>query len=173
MPSLRGVEKRLTKDKDKSSVYSAEMSKLELAGSVRKLTLEEVAQSEESWFIPHHLVEYNGKNRLVFNCSYQFQGRNLNESLLPGPTLGPSLLGVLLRFHEHAITISGDIKAMFHQVCLLPEDKPILRFVWLDLCRDVPPVVYEWQLHTHSSGTSTITAQKEKMSGCQLTGVSM
>ncbi|KAJ8389799.1 hypothetical protein AAFF_G00115050 [Aldrovandia affinis] len=29
---------------------------------------------------------------------WQFQGLNLNESLLPGPTLGASLLGVLLRF---------------------------------------------------------------------------
>lgn len=75
MPSLHGVEKRLTKDEDKASAYSAEMSKLALAGSVCKLTLEEAAQSEESWFIPHHLVEHNGKNCLVFNCSYQFQGR--------------------------------------------------------------------------------------------------
>lgn len=146
MPSLRGTEKRLAKDEDKASAYITEISKLELAGSVRKLTEEEVAQSEESWFIPHHLVHHNGKNRLVFNCSYQFQGRNLNESLLPGPTLGPSLLGVLLRFREHAIAISGDIKAMFHQVCLLPEDKSLLRFVWRNLCRDVPPVVYEWQV---------------------------
>ena len=40
--------------------------------------------------------------------SYQFQGQNLNKSLLPGPTLGASLLGVLLRFREHAVVISGD-----------------------------------------------------------------
>ncbi len=119
------------------------MSKLELAGSVRKLTSEEAAQSEESRFFPHHLVEHNGNNHVVFNCSYQFQGRNLNKSLLPGPTFGPSLLGVLLRFRKHAIAISGDIKAMFLQVCILPEDKPL---VWQNLCRDVPPVVYEWQV---------------------------
>lgn len=35
---------------------------------------------------------------------------------------------------------------MFHQVCLLPEDKSLLRFVWRNLCHDVPPVVYEWQV---------------------------
>lgn len=122
------------------------MSKLELAGSVRKLT-KEVAQSEESWFIPHHLVQHNGKNRLVFSCSYQFKGCNLNEYLLPGPTLGPSLLGVLLRLHEHAITIIRYLKAMgFHQVCLLPEDKLLPWFVLRNLCCDVPPVVYEWQV---------------------------
>ncbi len=48
MPSLRGIEKRLAKDKYKASAYSAEMSKLELAGSVRKLTSEEAAQSKDS-----------------------------------------------------------------------------------------------------------------------------
>ncbi len=131
MPSLCGIEKRFAEDEDKASAYAAEMSKLELAGSVRKLTPEEAAQSEETSFIPNHLVEHNGKNRIVFNCSYQFQGRNLNKSLFPGPTLGPSLPGVLLRFREHAIAISGDIKAMFHQVCLLPEDKPLLPGVLL------------------------------------------
>ncbi len=94
MPSLCGIEKRFAEDEDKASAYAAEMSKLELAGSVRKLTPEEAAQSEETWFIPNHLVEHNGKNRIVFNCSYQFQGRNLNKSLFPGPTLGPSLPGV-------------------------------------------------------------------------------
>lgn len=57
-----------------------------------------------------------------FNCSFSYQGLNLNESLLPGPTLSPSIVGVLLRVREHSVAISGDIKGMFHQVCLLPED---------------------------------------------------
>lgn len=84
--------------------------------------------------------------RQEFNCSYQFQGLNLNESLLPGPTLGGSLLGVLLRFREHAVGISVDIKGMFHQVCLLPEDRPLLQFVWRDMKREESPDVFEWQV---------------------------
>lgn len=35
---------------------------------------------------------------------------------------------------------------MFHQVRLLPEDKPLLRFLWRDLNREEPPCVYEWQV---------------------------
>jgi len=80
----------------------------------------------------------------VFNCSFQFHDLNLNLYLLPGPSLGTSLLGVLLRFWEHVVTISGDIKGMFHQVHLLPEDKRLLQFVWWDMRREDPPDVYEW-----------------------------
>lgn len=83
--------------------------------------------------------------RQEFNCSYQFQGLNLNDSLLPGHILGASLLGVL-RFREHAVGISGDIKAMFHQVRLLPEDRPFLRFVWCDMKREEHLDVFEWQV---------------------------
>ncbi|KAI3370918.1 hypothetical protein L3Q82_007424 [Scortum barcoo] len=55
------------------------------------------------------------------------------NTLLPGPTLGSTLLGVLLRFREYPFAVSSDIKGMFHQVRLLPEDKPFLRFLWRDM----------------------------------------
>ena len=91
-------------------------------------------------------MHHNGKDRIVFDCSFSYQNQCLNSQLLPGPTLGPSLLGVLLRFRQHKIAISGDVKSMFHQVRLLPQDKPLLRFLWRDLdCRS-PPTVYEWQV---------------------------
>ncbi|KAI2650609.1 Gag-Pro-Pol polyprotein [Labeo rohita] len=35
---------------------------------------------------------------------------------------------------------------MFHQVRLLPQDKPFLRFLWRDLDCKAPPTVYEWQV---------------------------
>lgn len=92
------------------------------------------------------MITHNEKNRLVFNCSFEYEGLNLNDSLLPGPVLSPSLLGVLLRFREHCVAISGDIRGMFHQVLLLPEDRPLLRFLWRDLRREEPPDTYEWQV---------------------------
>ncbi|KAK0134728.1 hypothetical protein N1851_029617 [Merluccius polli] len=147
MPTLRGVERRLAKDPARAVAYKVEMEKLIKAGSVIKCGPEAPADEGcESWYIPHHMVSHNGKNRLVFNCSYQYQGQSLNDYLLPGPTLGASLLGVLLRFREHAVAISGDIKGMFHQVRLLPEDRALLRFVWRDVSRGGPPEAYEWQV---------------------------
>lgn len=145
LANLRSVERRLAKDPEKAAVYIAEVQKLEQAGYIVKVPSEMVYQAE-SWYIPHHIVHHNGKNRLVFNCSFKYQGENLNELLLPGPTLSSTLLGVLLRFREHSVAVSSDIKAMFHQVRLLPKDKSLLRFLWRDLKTEDPPSVYEWQV---------------------------
>lgn len=145
MPSLRSIEKRLARDPQLAEAYCEEICKLVRAGSVKKLGSDHPTEGE-SWFIPHHLVGHNEKNRMVFNCSYQFHGLNLNEALLPGPTLGASLLGVLLRFRQSTVAISGGIRSMFHQVRLLPEDRPLLKFVWRDMRREDPPDMYKWQV---------------------------
>lgn len=92
------------------------------------------------------MVTHNNKDHIVFDCSLTFQGQCLNKYLLPGPILGPSLLGVLLRSRQHALAMSGDIKGMFHQICLLPQDQPLLQFLWCDMNKDVPPSVYQWQV---------------------------
>ncbi|KAK5870470.1 hypothetical protein PBY51_003412 [Eleginops maclovinus] len=146
MPVLRSTERRLIKDPARAKAYKAEIQKLIDAGCVTKLSTEEVDESHESWFIPHHLVHHNGKDCLVFDCSCTNCGLSLNEQLVPGPTLGPSLLGVLLRFRQYAVAISGDKQAMFHQVPLLPEHRPLLRFVWRNLQREEKPDVYQWHV---------------------------
>ncbi|XP_038160417.1 uncharacterized protein LOC119796094 [Cyprinodon tularosa] len=171
LANLRSTERRLLKDPEKAAAYGAEILKLKQAGYVVKIEDEEVNESTESWFIPHHMVTHNGKNRIVFNCSYTYKGQNLNELLLPGPTLTSSILGVLLRFREHAIALSSDIKGMFHQVRLLPEDRPLLRFLWRDLKGGVPPDVYEWQVlpfgTTCSPCCATYALQKHVADHCQ------
>ncbi|KAK7902058.1 hypothetical protein WMY93_018827 [Mugilogobius chulae] len=129
----------------RASAYIAEIQRLVEAGYV--VELEPGSEhTPTSWYIPHHMVQHNGKNRVVFNCSFEFQGQNLNKLLLPGPPLGPSLLAVLLRFREHSVAISSDIRGMFHQVRLLPHDCPLLRFLWRDLQFQKPPKIYEWRV---------------------------
>lgn len=54
--------------------------------------------------------------------------------------------------------MSGDIKGMFHQVRLLPEDKPLLRFLWRDMKRKETPTVYEWQVLPFSTTCSPCCA---------------
>ena len=143
---LRGIEKRLFHEPVRAETYSKEIKKLLDAGYINKLPPAAVHTSDDAWYIPHHMVHHNGKDRIVYNCSFTHQGGNLNEQLLPGPTLGSSLLGVLLRFRQYSTAVSSDIKGMFHQVRLLPQDKPFLRFLWRDMERSRAPDVYEWQV---------------------------
>lgn len=96
MDLLRSTERRLSRNPEQADRYKNEMNKLSEAGVVREVTQEK--SSDESWYIPHHLVTHNEKNRLVFNCSHQYLGQTLNQYLLSGPTLRAYLLGVLVRF---------------------------------------------------------------------------
>ncbi|XP_025763702.1 uncharacterized protein LOC109202593 [Oreochromis niloticus] len=146
LPSLRSTERRLVKDPQRAEVYCQEIQKLEKLGYVAVVPHEIARTTAESWFIPHHMVRHNNKDRIVFDCSFQYEGKSLNSILLPGPALGPSLLGVLLRFRQYPVAVSGDIKGMFHQIRLLPADKPVLRFLWRDMKRDEEPKIYEWQV---------------------------
>ncbi|MGL5293040.1 MAG: hypothetical protein ACRC9V_04600 [Aeromonas sp.] len=57
-----------------------------------------------------------------------------------------TLLAILLCFRGHSTAISSDIRGMFHQVRLLPDNKSILCFLWRDLIMDKTPDVYQWQV---------------------------
>lgn len=96
LPLLRSTERRLGKSPEQADAYQREIEKLVQSGYAVKLADHQVESSSEAWYIPHHMVQHNGKNRVVYNCSFQYQGHNLNQLLLPGPTLGPTLLAVLL-----------------------------------------------------------------------------
>ena len=62
--------------------------------------------------------------------------------MLPGPDLTNQIVGVLLRFRQEPITVTGDIEAMFHQVKIPEKQRNYLRFLWwkdTDLDKDVIP----------------------------------
>ena len=75
-----------------------------------------------TWYLPHFWVVSSEKFRVVFNPSATFGGVSLNSSLFSGPDLNNTLLGVLLRFRQHAFAFVADIKAMYLQVGV-PEEQ--------------------------------------------------
>ena len=63
------------------------------------------------------------KLRVVFDASAKSStGVSLNDTLLVGPTLYPTLTDILVRFHSYPIAISADIFKMYRAVELHPSD---------------------------------------------------
>ncbi|XP_030835887.1 uncharacterized protein LOC115921808 [Strongylocentrotus purpuratus] len=84
-------------------------------------------------YIPHTGVYHPRKPdkiRVVFDCSAAYQGVSLNDHLLQGPNSMNSLLGVLCRFRKEEVACAVDVKSMFHQFFVSPEDRDLLRFLW-------------------------------------------
>ena len=61
------------------------------------------------------------KLRAVFDTSMKStSGVSLNDTLMVGPTVHPSLVDVLLRFRKYRIAIFADISKMYRAVELPP-----------------------------------------------------
>ena len=76
----------------------------------------------DSWYIPPHGVSHSNKPdkiRVVYDCSAQYLGRNLNKELLSGPDLTNQIVGVLCRFRENEVAFMADIEQMFYLCDLL------------------------------------------------------
>ena len=52
----------------------------------------------------------------LFDASGNFGGTVLNNFWAKGPVLINNLLGILLRFREGQIAITGDIRKMYHSI---------------------------------------------------------
>lgn len=86
---LCATERRLSKDYKLSEKHQEELDKLVQSGYVCQIPTEQTDQPKEIWYFPHHLVEHNNKHRVVFDCSFEYMGQNLNRCLLPCPYPNP------------------------------------------------------------------------------------
>ncbi|KAJ8411282.1 hypothetical protein AAFF_G00172880 [Aldrovandia affinis] len=70
---LCGTEKCLSKDPEKTAVYNSEVHKLVESSFAKKALPAAVKEYLSGWHIPYHMVHHNGKNRIVFNCSFNYR----------------------------------------------------------------------------------------------------
>ncbi|XP_024872298.1 uncharacterized protein LOC112454901, partial [Temnothorax curvispinosus] len=69
--------------------------------------------------------------RVVFNASSRCpNGLSINDTLLSGPKLQQDLLAILLRFRAEAIALTADVKQIFRQIWISPEQCDYQRIVW-------------------------------------------
>lgn len=90
---------------------------------------------EKVFYLPMHSVRKESstttKVRAAFDGSAKSStGVSLNDTLMVGSTIHPSLVDVLLWFRMHRIALVADISCMYHAVMLNDSDRDYHRFVW-------------------------------------------
>ncbi|XP_048735788.2 uncharacterized protein LOC125651252 [Ostrea edulis] len=156
---LKGLKKRLERDKKFKDHYVDFMSKLFEKNYAETVPEDKLDRNDgRVWYIPHHGVYHNKKPekiRVVFDCSATFMGSCVNKELLKGPDLTNNLLGVLLRFRQKNIAVQGDIEAMFHQVFVPENDRDFLRFLWWEIGNlDSSPKIFRMKVNIFGATSS-------------------
>ncbi len=151
---LRNLEKsKAFKNKEIRRAYGDVFRDWEEKEIVKKVSLD---SSEVKHVLPHFPVLKDSEStpvRPVMGCDVA-----LNKFLLPGPNLLNEVVGVLLRFRSGRITIAGDIKQMFLNIRLSPEDRPFHCFLWNPSAAAPEPDVYQFQRHVFGNAGSPCVA---------------
>jgi len=65
----------------------------------------------------------------------------LNDCLLPGPALTPLIFDILSRFRFHKVALIGDLEKAFLNIEINPEERSLLRVLWIDDINSTNPEV--------------------------------
>jgi hypothetical protein len=159
---LRCMERRLDRDPQMAAQYYSKLEEYAAKGYIRKLAPEEAAVvTSRTWYLPHFAVTRaakQGKIRLVFDAAPKSSNKSLKDFLVKGPDLLQPLPEVICKFRVQPIDFTGDIREMFHQVLIRPEDQNSQRFLWRGSRRDVEPSVYVVNVMTFGAACSPCAA---------------
>ena len=131
-------------------------------GHARLLSKDEaVHRTNKTWYLPHHGVlspsSTTTKLRVVFDAAARCEGTSVNENLIRGPNYLSSLVGVLLRYRLHPVSLGADIEKMYHQVQVPEADQDAYRFIYRPPGSSEPPMTYRMTVHPFGSKSSPTT----------------
>lgn len=128
------LERKLLGDAAIREQYVEFMREYERLGHMRKVTSEAKA-NEIVYHIPHHCV--TKKFRVVFDASCKTnKGISLNDVQQLGEKLQSNLNEIVMRFRKYRVAMSADIKMMFRQVRIVPEQWNLQRIFWRESPRE-------------------------------------
>lgn len=128
------MERRLMSNKALAIEYEKFMTEYLTAGHMEKIKNTDINEPI-TYYLPHHAVvkenSITTKTRVVFDASAATStGISLNDILMRGPTVQPTLFQIILRFRLHNIAITGDIEKMYRQVKVDRSDCDLQRIVY-------------------------------------------
>ncbi|XP_070070197.1 uncharacterized protein [Drosophila takahashii] len=156
LKKLKCLEAKMLKDPKLKTFLNNTMQHYEEKRYIRKLEKWELSNNPRSWYLPIFTVTNPNKKktRLVWDAAVQVDGISLNDTLLKGPDMLVSLMGVLLRFRERPIAVSGDIREMFHQIKVGDIDQFSQKFLWRNGETNRPPDTFVMQVMTFGAACS-------------------
>lgn len=164
---LLGVEKKLERNPTLKEEYGRQLKNLFSSGYAEEAPID--STPGRTFYLPHFAVVHpqKGKVRIVFDAAARYQGKSLNDALLPGPDLLQSLFGVLLRFREGPVAVVADIKEMFLRIGMREADRDSLRFLWRGEDRKTKPKEYRMTSVIFGAASSPATAIYVKNASAQ------
>ncbi|XP_062711694.1 uncharacterized protein LOC134289606 [Aedes albopictus] len=168
---MQSLEKRLAKEPGLKERVNDQIAVYESKGYAHRLTQEEVETTnpDRVWYLPLGIVRNPKKPqkiRLIWDAAARVHGVSFNDMLIKGPDMLTSLFTVLLRFRQRSVAVCGDIREMFHQVRIIPQDKQSQRFLYRDH-PDQPPQVFVMDVATFGATCSPSSAQFVKNTNAQ------
>ena len=97
------------------------------------------------------------KLRVVFDGSCKSSsGVSVNDKLMICAVVQDELVHLLLRFRKHVVGVTADIKQMYRQIRVAPEDTEFQRILWRDSSSDP---IEDYRLLTVTYGTASAPYQ--------------
>lgn len=144
------LHSRLKKDEPLLREYDQTIQQQIDSGIIEEC--EEIQHPEDrSHFLPHYGVikqdRQTTKLQVVFDGSAKSSNvdLSLNDCLQKGPNLVPHLFDTVIKFRGYPIRIIADIEKAFHQIQIAPDDRRMLKFLWLDDIKKGKPEIKQYQ----------------------------
>lgn len=155
---LLSMERRMKRDGVFRQKYVNFMREYESLGHMSVSGID--WKREDHCFLPHHAVlrSPEGKIRVVFDGSASTSnGMNLNQCLHSGPKLNHDIADIITRFRRHNVVFVADIRMMFRQTVIHPDDRRYQLILWRE-SPDQPVRVYELNTNTYGLRSSPYLA---------------
>ncbi|GBN61752.1 hypothetical protein AVEN_228269-1, partial [Araneus ventricosus] len=159
---LNGIWNKLNKNNTMETLYKEFMREYENLGHMEEIKNE--IMDKVNYYIPHHAIFKPEKTstplRVVFDASAKTtSGFSLNSILLNGGIIQQDLFSIVSRFRKHKFAFSADIKKMYRQILIDPNQRDLQRIVW-KISADASVKVYKLSTVTYGTVSAPFLATR-------------